>query len=66
MGTNRKLDIPWRKNVLALVGAGYFTVLVVFLLMVWPGEMTPEKAYEVVKGPLMAPWLVDRSLSRRI
>lgn len=49
-----KRTVLWRKNVLALVGAGYGTLLVVFGFMVWPGGMTPDTAYEVVKGPLMA------------
>ena len=53
--------IPWRKNVLALVGAGYFTLLSMFFLMVCPGDMTPEGAYEVIKGPLMA--LIGGSLA---
>lgn len=45
---------PLRINVLLLVRAGYFTLLVIFGAMVWPGGMTAAAAYEVVKGPLMA------------
>lgn len=53
--------ILWRKNVLALVGAGYATLLMMFFLMVYPGDMTPEGAYEIIKGPLMA--LIGGSLA---
>ena len=49
-----KMEIPWRKNVLSLVIAGYLTLLLMFGAMVWKGKMTAEDAYEVVKGPLMA------------
>lgn len=56
-----KRAVLWRKNVLALVGAGYGTLLIVFGAMVWPGKMTPDIAYEVVKGPLMA--LIGGSLA---
>ncbi|MYC81518.1 MAG: hypothetical protein F4X19_05420 [Acidobacteria bacterium] len=55
------MQIPWRKNVLVLMGAGYAAVVVIFGAMVWPGKMTPEQAYEVVKGPLMA--LIGGSLA---
>ena len=55
------MEIPWRKNVLCLVIAGYITLLLIFLAMVWKGGMTAEKAYEVVKGPLMA--LIGGSLA---
>ncbi len=55
------MKIPWRKNVLTLVIAGYVTLLLIFGAMVWKGGMTAEAAYEVVKGPLMA--LIGGSLA---
>ncbi|MYC68998.1 MAG: hypothetical protein F4X12_22040 [Acidobacteriia bacterium] len=55
------MKIPWRKNVLCLVIAGYVTLLLIFGAMVWKGGMTAEAAYEVVKGPLMA--LIGGSLA---
>lgn len=60
-GGHPKTRVPIRWNVLILVGSGYVTLLVFFLLMVWRGGMTPESAYEVVKGPLMA--LIGGSLA---
>lgn len=57
----RTMEIPWRKNVLCLVIAGYVTLLLIFGAMVWKGGMTAEAAYEVVKGPLMA--LIGGSLA---
>ena len=55
------MKVPYRKNVLILVGAGYSALLVVFFFMMWPGGTTAEIAYEVVKGPLMA--LIGGSLA---
>ena len=55
------MKIPFRKNVLVLVGTGYVTLLLVFLFLMWPGKATAEIAYEVVKGPLMA--LIGGSLA---
>ena len=52
---------PLRKNVLILVCVGYGVVTVMFVAMMWPGEMTPDQAYEVVQGPLMA--LIGGSLA---
>ena len=52
--------IPFRKNVLILVGIGYLAVLIIFCSMAI-GDMTAETAYEVVKGPLMA--LIGGSLA---
>lgn len=52
---------PLRINVLILVGAGYAALLIIFIAMVWPGGMTANDAYEVVKGPLMA--LIGGSLA---
>ena len=57
----RSMDIPWRKNVLSLVIAGYVTLLLIFGAMVWKGGMNADDAYEVVKGPLMA--LIGGSLA---
>lgn len=56
----KRRGIPFRKNVLILVGIGYFAVLIIFCSMAF-GEMTAETAYEVVKGPLMA--LIGGSLA---
>lgn len=53
--------IPWRKNVLVLVGAGYFVVLFVFGSLLYKGGMTVAEAYNVVEGPLMA--LIGGSLA---
>ena len=55
------MKIPYRKNVLILVGVGYSTLLLIFFFMMWPGGTTAEIAYEVVKGPLMA--LIGGSLA---
>ena len=53
---------PIRTNVLVLVGAGYITLLVMFIFMVLGVEgMDASHAYEVVKGPLMA--LIGGSLA---
>ena len=52
---------PLRINVLLLVGAGYVTLIAIFAFMALPGGMTADKAYEVVKGPLMA--LIGGSLA---
>ena len=58
--TRKRITIPWRKNVLLLVGIGYFAVIIIFASMAW-GSMTAENAYEIVKGPLMA--LIGGSLA---
>ena len=55
------MKIPWRRNVLTLVIAGYTILFLIFVAMMWPGEMKPNVAYEVVKGPLMA--LIGGSLA---
>ena len=55
------MKIPWRRNVLTLVISGYALLLFIFVAMMWPGEMKPDVAYEVVKGPLMA--LIGGSLA---
>ena len=54
------MKIPWRKNVLVLVGAGYVTVLLVFGFLVWGGKTTPE-AYKFIEPALMA--LIGGSLA---
>ena len=36
-------------------------MFLIFVAMMWPGEMKPNVAYEVVKGPLMA--LIGGSLA---
>ena len=54
-------NIPWRKNVLTLVISGYIVVLVMFLLMVLKGDMTPTGAYDLIQGALMA--LIGGSLA---
>ena len=56
-----RMEIPWRKNVLVLVIAGYGTLLIIFVAMMWPGGADANVAYEVVKGPLMA--LIGGSLA---
>ena len=45
--------LPWRKNVLALVGAGYATILLIYALMVFTGKNAIE-SYDAIKEPLMA------------
>ena len=53
----------WKKirpNVLALIGFGYGTILLIFLVLV-KGDLTATVAYDVVKGPLMA--LIGGSLA---
>ena len=55
------MKIPWRRNVLTLVISGYAILFFIFVAMMWPGEMKPDVAYEVVKGPLMA--LIGGSLA---
>lgn len=57
----KSVKIPWRRNVLTLVISGYLVLFLVFVAMMWPGEMKPDVAYEVVKGPLMA--LIGGSLA---
>lgn len=52
--------IPLRKNVLLLVGMGYFMVLAVFIGIAW-GCGTASEAFELVKSPLMA--LIGGSLA---
>ena len=53
---------PLRTNVLALMGAGYLVVLVVFsVLVVGAKDISVEDAYKVVQGPLMA--LIGGSLA---
>lgn len=49
-----RTGIPWRKNVLTLVLAGYATVLFMFYWMVQGGGLTAEEAYNIVEAPLMA------------
>ena len=52
----------FRTNVVVLVGAGYVSLLFMFIGMVWwPGGMSAEAAYDVVQGPLMA--LIGGSLA---
>lgn len=46
--------MKWRINVLVLIGSGFFTIMVIFSLMVWKGSCTPSSAYEVIESPLMA------------
>lgn len=46
--------MKWRKNILALIGSGFATIVVIFILMVWKGSCTPSDAYEVIESPLMA------------
>ncbi len=55
------MKVPWRKNVLVLVGLGYSSLIIIFVAMCWSGGMTAEDAYEVVKSPLMA--LIGGSLA---
>ena len=53
--------ISWRKNVLALVGAGYLIMFFVFLMLLFKGGMKVEEAYNIVNGPIMA--LIGGSLA---
>ena len=55
------MKIPWRRNVLTLVISGYAVLFLIFVAMMWPGEMKAAVAYEVVKGPMMA--LIGGSLA---
>lgn len=55
------MKVPLRKNVLILVCSGYFTLLVIFFMMVLMGDIEPGQAYDVVKSPLMA--LIGGSLA---
>ena len=55
------MKIPWRRNVLTLVISGYAVLFLIFVAMMWPGEMKADDAYEVVKGPIMA--LIGGSLA---
>ncbi len=54
--------MPLRTNVLVLMLAGYLTVLLIFILLVFGSdEVDVTMAYDIVKGPLMA--LVGGSLA---
>ena len=53
--------ISWRKNVLALVGAGYLIIFFVFLMLLFKGGMNVDEAYNIVNGPIMA--LIGGSLA---
>lgn len=53
--------ISWRKNVLALVGAGYLIIFFVFLMLLFKGGMKVDEAYSIVNGPIMA--LIGGSLA---
>ena len=55
------MKIHWRKNVLLLVLSGYAVILVIFMAMMWPGNITAKDAYDVLEGPLMA--LIGGSLA---
>ena len=55
------MKVTWRKNVLALVGTGYFVTLVVFVALVTTKTMTVDDAYTIIAGPLMA--LIGGSLA---
>ena len=59
--SKKKNGVPWRKNVLALVGMGYAMVLIVFVFLVWKGGKEAADAYKFVEGALMA--LVGGSLA---
>ena len=52
---------PWRKNVLVLVGFGYFVLLVIFVGLIWAEDLSAEASYEFIEAPLMA--LVGGSLA---
>lgn len=53
--------VSWRKNVLALVGAGYLIMFFVFLMLLFKGGMKVDEAYNIVNGPIMA--LIGGSLA---
>ena len=55
------MNRPWRKNVLTLVLAGYATVVVALLLLVFGGKFSAAEAYELIQSPLMA--LIGGSLA---
>ena len=55
------MKIQWRKNVLVLVLSGYAVLLVIFISMMWPGNLSAKDAYDVLEGPLMA--LIGGSLA---
>lgn len=55
------MKIQWRKNVLLLVLSGYVVLLIIFLSMMWPGNLAAKDAYDVLEGPLMA--LIGGSLA---
>ena len=55
------MKVTWRKNVLVLVGAGYFVTLVIFVALVTTKTVTVDEAYNIIAGPLMA--LIGGSLA---
>ena len=55
------MKFPWRKNVLTLVITAYVVLVVLFSLMMWPGDLTAKDAYDVLEGPFMA--LIGGSLA---
>ena len=59
--SRKKNGVPWRKNVLVLVGMGYAMVLIVFVFLVWKGGKEAADAYKFVEAALMA--LVGGSLA---
>ena len=58
MAENTKIRLPWRKNVLLLVGFAYLAILAVFGGIMLAGSPCTIKdaadAYDTIKEPLMA------------
>ena len=48
-----KNSIPWRKNVLTLLGIAYLSLFGLFLVMVY-SEVDPKEAYNLVGVPFVA------------
>lgn len=59
--SKKRTAVPWRKNVLLLVGMGYTMVLIVFVFLVWKGGKEAADAYKFIEAALMA--LVGGSLA---
>ncbi len=58
----KRNGIPWRKNVLVLVIAGYVVVILIFLSpVIEKGGMTASETCNVIERPLMA--LIGGSLA---
>ena len=55
------MKFTWRKNVLVLVGMGYFLIGLIFLILVYKGGVEVSEAYDIGNGPIMA--LIGGSLA---